>query len=384
MKIFRLYLYSFFDTFFIYMPYLALFLALNKGLNNNQIAIVLSGFSFSVFIFEIPTGFIADKIGAKQSIVIGFIIRLLGIATLTFANSFIIIILGEVLIGLGATFCSGADQSLLYKVVHSQEFEKERYGKIISNYFTISWFGLTISFLCGQFLANISYFSIFYISIAITLLGLFIALSLPKISVEDKHDSIQIIKNAVIDIVKNNKLTSIFLLASFIFSILASSYLLFQPYLNEINLAGKNNGLIFFFVTLFAIIGSKLQPIIAKKTGPIINIVMLLALSITIIVIGFTKGLTVIGFFCIFRLIWGISSPLISKEMNEVIIHDESRSTILSIQSLASNLLQGIILFLAGIFTGSISVKLIVIGFSVLFLCLLLEIRRRKLTTAST
>lgn len=366
------------------MPYLALYLALNKGLSNNQIAIVLSAFSFSVFIFEIPTGFIADKIGAKQSIIIGFVIRLFGITALTFAKSFIVLILGEAFIGLGATFCSGADQSLLYKVVQSEESEKEKYGKIISNYFTLSWFGLSISFICGQFLANISYNTIFYASIGITILGLVIALTLPKISIDKKHDSLLIVKNAVIDIISNKKLTTIFLLAGFIFAILASSYLLFQPYLNEIDLAGKNNGLIFFLVTLFAILGSKIQPLIAKKSSPIINIVMLVSLSITILVIGISKGMVVIVFFCVFRLIWGITSPLIAKEMNEVIIHDESRSTILSIRSLLSNLLQGLILFAVGIFNGLISLKLIIIALSVLIICLLLEIRRRKLTTAST
>lgn len=366
------------------MPYLALFLALNKGLSNNQIAIVLSAFSFSVFFFEIPTGFIADKIGAKQSIVIGFVIRLIGITALTFANSFIVLILGEAFIGLGATFCSGADQSLLYKVVQSEESEKEKYGKIISNYFTFSWFGLTVSFICGQFLANLSYNSIFYASIGSTILGLVIALSLPKIRIDEKHDSLVIVKNAVIDIISNKKLTTIFLLAGFIFAILASSYLLFQPYLNEINLAGKNNGLIFFFVTLFAILGSKIQPLIAKKSSPLINIVMLVSLALTILVIGISKGMVVIVFFCVFRLIWGITSPLIAKEMNEVIIYDESRSTILSIRSLLSNLLQGLILFAVGIFNGLISLKLIIIAVTVLIICLLLEITRRKLTTAST
>jgi len=382
MKIYKMYFYSFIDTFFIYIPYLALFLTVNKGLSNNQIAIVLSGFSFSVFIFEIPTGFIADKIGAKQSIVIGFCIRLTGLVILTFANSFINLVISEVLLGLGATFCSGADQSLLYKIVNT---EKENYGKIVSNYYTISWIGLTVSFLCGQVLAMISYNQIFYISIVFTFIGLILSITLPNVkTLEKAHDSLDIIKYAIGDILNNKKLTAILLLGSFILAVLATSYLLFQPYLNEINMANKNNGLMFFFVTLFAIFGSKFQPYIAKKSSSINNISLLFLLSITIVVIGISSGFIVIVFFCLFRFIWGITSPYISKEINEFITKEQSRSTILSIQSLLSNLMQGLFLLFAGSIKGTISSKLLFLGLIVFILGIIMLIRTRKLTIAST
>lgn len=385
MKILKMYAYSFFNTFFIYMPYLALYLALNKDLSNNQIAIILSGFSFSVFIFEIPTGYIADKIGAKKSLIIGFCIRLLGIITLTFGNLFSMIFLGEVLLGLGSTFSSGADQSLLYKIVLDDNEKKDKYNKIVSNYYTISWIGITISFLCGQFLAKISYSSIFYTSIFVTLFGLIITLILPNNeAIVKNNETFSIIKDAYFDIRHNYQLRQIFIVSSLIFAILASSYLLFQPLLNEINIASVNNGMLFFVITIFAIIGSKIQPHLVKKLTSHLGVLFIILLSAIIFSIGLLRGSIFILALCVFRLIWGIFTPLISTEINQLITKKESRSTILSIQSLIANLFQGIILILAGIIPSTISMKLSVIGFLVFPLGILLLIQSRKLTTAST
>ena len=55
-------------------------------------------------------------------------------------------------------------------------------------------------------------------------------------------------------------------------------------------------------------------------------------------------------------------NPLISTELNLTIENDQSRSTILSIQSLSASLIQGTILLLVGIINVSISIKLIFIG----------------------
>lgn len=376
MKLLKLYSYAFFNTFFIYIPYLALFLSVNKGLTENQFALLVSVFSFSVFIFEIPTGFIADKIGEKKSIVIGNLIRLFGIVFLTFSNTFLFLLIGEALLGIGSTFCSGADDSLMYKIVHDDKDLKSKYNKIVSNYYTLNWISISLAFLLGQLLASISYQVVFIASIIATAIGLFISLQLPTVPfVPEQKKSIIIIRHALTDIFSNKRLLEIFLLTSLILAALSSSYLLFQPYLNEIQLSGKNNGILFFAITLFAILGSMIQPFIVKKSKNNLTVLLLVLLAITLIAIGILKGFLVLLLFCIFRFIWGITTPLVTAEMNRMILYDNSRSTILSIRSLFSNLLQGLLLFTVASTGGFVATKIIIIGLLILivaggFVCL--------------
>lgn len=369
MKLLKLYSYAFFNTFFIYIPYLALFLSVNKGLSENQFALLVSVFSFSVFIFEIPTGFIADKIGEKKSIIIGNLIRLFGIVFLTISNNFPFLIMGEFLLGIGSTFCSGADDSLAYKVIQNDQALKTKYDKIISSYYSINWISISLAFLFGQLLAGISYQVVFIASIVATAIGLIISLQLPTVPfVAEQKKSIVIIRHALADIISNKRLLEIFLLASLILAALSSSYLLFQPYLNEMELSGKNNGILFFAITLFAIFGSKIQPFIVKKSKINLTVLLLIVLAITLIAIGMVKGFIVLLLFCMFRFIWGITTPLVTAEMNRMILYDNSRSTILSIRSLFSNLLQGLLLLTVASTGGLVATKIIIIGVLVFFI----------------
>lgn len=65
----------------------------------------------SAFLFEIPTGVVADVYSRKLSIVIGYITVGLGYMLLGFFPVFEIILLSNFIWGFGSTFLSGATQA---------------------------------------------------------------------------------------------------------------------------------------------------------------------------------------------------------------------------------------------------------------------------------
>ena len=76
-----------------------------------QLVLAGTALELAVFIFEVPTGVVADVYSRRLSVVIGYFIMGLGFFLTGILPSFWPIILGQVLWGLGYTFTSGASQA---------------------------------------------------------------------------------------------------------------------------------------------------------------------------------------------------------------------------------------------------------------------------------
>ena len=67
----------------------------------------------STFVFEAPTGMIADSYSRKWSIVIGYVIWGAGFLLQAFAPIYELTLLSQAIWGLGFTFVSGAPEAWL-------------------------------------------------------------------------------------------------------------------------------------------------------------------------------------------------------------------------------------------------------------------------------
>lgn len=85
--------------------------ATTVGLDALQIVLIGTVFEATIFLFEIPTGVIADVYSRRLSIIIG--VALSGAALLVegLLPTFVAIVLAEIVAGIGATFISGATEA---------------------------------------------------------------------------------------------------------------------------------------------------------------------------------------------------------------------------------------------------------------------------------
>lgn len=90
---------------------------LNKGLTIDEIAVWQSLLNLGMFLGEIPTGFLADIIGKKRSLLIGKGFIILYYLILIFSNNFAFIYISALIFGVGSTFISGTDEALLYDIL---------------------------------------------------------------------------------------------------------------------------------------------------------------------------------------------------------------------------------------------------------------------------
>jgi len=81
------------------------------GLTAFQLVMVGTTLEFSAFVFEIPTGVVADVVSRRTSIIIGYFLMGAGFLVMGLFPAFLPILLAQVIWGLGYTFTSGASQA---------------------------------------------------------------------------------------------------------------------------------------------------------------------------------------------------------------------------------------------------------------------------------
>ena len=112
---------AFFSMMFVVT---SLYEATVAGLTPVQLILVGTTLEVSAFLFEVPTGIVADVYSRRLSIIIGYILMGLGFLVEGFFPFFGTILLAQVIWGLGYTFTSGATQAWITDEVGEESANK--------------------------------------------------------------------------------------------------------------------------------------------------------------------------------------------------------------------------------------------------------------------
>jgi MFS family permease len=116
--------------------------------------ILQAWFIFWIFILEIPTGVIADKLGRKISVAMGCILFMADLLFFGLTRNYYLLYVGEFLGAVGMTLVSGADQALLYDSLITLK-EENRARLYFSRYEAAGTLGLLVSFPIGSTIAGL-------------------------------------------------------------------------------------------------------------------------------------------------------------------------------------------------------------------------------------
>ena len=156
----NIYWMMFFQSFMIII---AIFVPLlqRHGLSMSQVLQTQALFAFVVAFSEVPSGYLADLWGRKNTIVIGQGLIALAYLWLLPADSFLDYLIYEGLMGLGISLSSGADLALLYDTqtaLNEQNSEvRTAHGKHISRLVAIEGYGGAVSGLAASFLTLLGF-----------------------------------------------------------------------------------------------------------------------------------------------------------------------------------------------------------------------------------
>ncbi|MBD5475397.1 MAG: MFS transporter [Lachnospiraceae bacterium] len=171
--------FSFLMAVSFYTPVFASFFQVAHKFTNSQITILFACYSLSTFIFEIPTGLLGDKVGERESLIIGSGLIIISTSLFIFGNTPLLYV-GEIIFGIGSTFFSGPFEALVYQYCKSSE-DETNYSKIVSRTYSLQWLALCFSFIGCFFLSKFGNVTVpFYATLGSNILTFIAAFLYPK------------------------------------------------------------------------------------------------------------------------------------------------------------------------------------------------------------
>ncbi|WP_121820136.1 MFS transporter [Halostella salina] len=180
-------------------PVYTLFLLWN-GLSFAQIGLIATIQAVVVVTGEIPTGYVGDRIGRRNSLAVGAALMVVSNASYLVATDFVGFTFTFVMLSFGGTFISGSGSAWLYDTLaeHGDEDEFTRVqgrGRAIGQWVSV------VTLIAGGFLYATNRFYPFYAGVAVALINLVLVLRLPQNRAydddEDTDDEVMTIVDAL-------------------------------------------------------------------------------------------------------------------------------------------------------------------------------------------
>jgi len=252
------YVERFVSTLFFFYPAFWI-IYFQQYLNLFQIGILLSIFSVSSFIFEIPTGAVADLWGRKFSTIFGYFLAAGAVLFLYFVHSFVALIFIFIVWGIALTFISGAKESWVVDNLHHAK-KKELVKTFFVKEQTIILASAFLAGLLGAYLVENSGLTIIWVFASLSYILASIMLLFikeHKITKEKKTTFPKLISQSKISIkyvLKNQALLFVILAAFFImFRDSFGGDIVWQPFLKNLGLPVYAFGFVFSISTLLGV-----------------------------------------------------------------------------------------------------------------------------------
>ena len=325
----KMYLLKAVKWFMILMPIIVLFFE-KHGLSLTQIMILQATYSFTVALFEIPSGFFADIYGRRLSLFFGSILTFLGYLIFSFYSGFNEFFIAEIFLGIGGSLISGADSALIYDTL--LELKKdEDYTKIEGKNYGIGNVSEGLAGILGGFLAVSSLELPVYIQTFVLFFSIPLSYSLvePKSSYKLAKSFKSILLVVKETFFQKNRLKWYILYSSAMGIGTLSIAWFVQPFLMEIDTPLIYYGIIWASLNIITGITSYYSYIFDK--GKVL-IYISLSMLISFILLGFNISIYGFIFIVLIYFLRGIITPNLRNLIN-INSTSERRATVLSLRS---------------------------------------------------
>ena len=144
---------SFFQTFMVVIPVVVPFME-SKGLDMAAILSLQAIFAAVIVLLEVPSGYLADVLGRKLTLVIGSLFYGIGNSLLVVADGFWGLAAFEICLAVGHSLVSGADLAMIYDTevaLGKRRVAKNRSGRVIGQLMAARNYSEGIASLCCSF-----------------------------------------------------------------------------------------------------------------------------------------------------------------------------------------------------------------------------------------
>ena len=344
-------------------PILYIYL-LSKDFSFTEVGLYLSIFWLVSFMTELPCGAITDNIGAKNSILLSVVFRVVGLILLL-SNSLILLYISAIISAIAESFQSGTLTSWLINV-NNKNNEEIDIDKVLSRSSLYSlFFSAVIGFISAK------YVYIYYKSLSIILSMLVFIISFfftyvfmqkleetQKISVEKIKDSFVTVKNSLKETLYIK--SSVFLMILFVIpSILdLGPSNQWQAVFEKLDV--DIIGYIWVGISVSGMLGSVIYERLSSKLSKLHILYFLVVINISILLVFIFIQNVYIKFvlFMLYIIFFTIMSIQVNIFMHKYLVKsDENRTTTVSIFYTFESIVVALLLSVNGVLTDKVGIE---------------------------
>ena len=385
----KLQLIYFFSTLYFYIPVGTLYLR-SRELTYLQINSLWGIIVFTMFLTEVPTGVIADRIGHKRAVQLALGFQLLGEVIYLFTRGYPGFVLTAIIGGLGFAFGSGCVEALVTQELQVSGSESEmskamggiEAAQRLANLLAFAMTGLIIHTLTlTQFVRAVALTAgMVGVGFALTFTLEIPADDADAASDDDKVSGLSLLRQGL-QLLRENRAFRILALVSLL-TIPFRDYLgsLYQPYFVRAGVAPVWFGLALSAASGLSVLGARYAYWLEARMGKRLGLLLAVGLPglLTLAMAGISHAAGSVAVFCLVYGATSLRSPLISARLNAH-ISTANRATVLSLVSMLSGLyVAGMGLVIGRVADASIPLALVVMGGLVLIGTLVTAIAVRE------
>lgn len=294
-------------------------------------------YSIVIVALELPSGYFADVLGRKKTLIIGALLGAIGFYTYSFTHVYIGFLLAEVALGAGQSFISGADSAMMYDTLASGKRQKD-YARYEGINASVGNFSEAFAGIAGGAIALISLRLPFYAQAVIASTAIPAAFTLVEPSGIQPHKSqtgMRDMARIMHTILFREKVLRFNILFS---SIIGSATLLMawfaQPLFEKILLPLALYGAVWTMLNLIAGGSAIFAHRVEKWLGET-GVLKILAIIIPLLMIvsGIVPPYAVLPLLAIFYVLRGVATPVLKDYINQR-TNSQMRATVMSLRDL--------------------------------------------------
>jgi MFS family permease len=348
-------------------PVLILYYSAN-GLNSTQIFTIQAIFHLVVLLLEVPSGYLADVIGRKKTLVFGALFYPLGVAVYTLGHSFPAFVLAEAAWAVSISMRSGCDSALLFDSLRAVRREGE-YRRFEGRCQLFARSGTAVSSIVGGLLAAVFLRLPFLVNFATALSMPPLAMSLaePERETRRSQNPLRDILRICRHCLKEPHIRPVILFSGLVMSgNLTGLWAYFLLY-KDLGIGIGWFGVLFAVFQLAGALGGSRAHAFSERFGARAPLLLVLFIPLIFVTLGLWPRVWLLPLVPFNALFWNLAYPVLLERLN-LAVGSDVRATVLSLAGMAGSVMFIIVSPLFGRMVDGVSLPAAFVALGVLFL----------------
>ncbi|WP_435345872.1 MFS transporter [Haloarchaeobius sp. HRN-SO-5] len=200
-SVLKYYLYKSTKAVEFYRPIMYLFF-LEQGLDFTQIAILEAIYNLTTVVGEIPTGYVGDRVGRRNSLLVGTVLITATLVGIGLSDSFLPLAVLYAVWSMGYNFRSGSEDAWLYDTLTDDRSEGE-FAQVRGRGESVSLAVGTVAAVLGGYLGSIDLSLPWFVAAAVTGLGAIVLLTVDEPEAYRETDTGELSLRRTLDVVRD-------------------------------------------------------------------------------------------------------------------------------------------------------------------------------------